>query len=218
MTPQPGRGRIDKRNDILDAAFSVFAREGYPQARVDQIAAEAGVAKATVYNHFGDKEKLLRATIAALSERALARNLAAVSLLAKAGDDLPATLTAVGVQLVDCYCDPQSWALRRLLYAETPQFPDLLELTQVGVAEPVTQALADRLARLALEGRIAISDPALAAEHFTALLTGPLEARSRFGTRNVPRRERKAITESAVATFLSAFAPRQALARPIKEP
>lgn len=208
MSPQLDRGRIDKRKDILDAAFSVFAREGYPQARVDQIAAEAGVAKATVYNHFGDKANLFRKTIAALSERALARNLAAVALLAEAGDDLPATLTDVGIHLVDCYCDPQSWALRRLLYAETPQFPDLLELTQVGVAEPVARALADRLARLALEGHIDISDPALAAEHLTALLTGPLEARSRFGTRRIPRLERKAITESAVATFLSAVAPR----------
>ncbi|MEW2353147.1 TetR/AcrR family transcriptional regulator [Spirillospora sp. NPDC029432] len=208
MSPPPDRGRIDKRKDILDAAFTVFAREGYPQARVDQIAAEAGVAKATVYNHFGDKACLFREAIAALSERALARNLAAVARLAEAGDDLPATLTNVGLHLVDCYCDPQSWALRRLLYAETPQFPDLLELTRVGVAEPVTQALADRLARLALEGHIDISDPALAAEHLTALLNGPLEARSRFGTRRIPRLERKAITESAVATFLSAFTPR----------
>ena len=112
------------------------------------------------------------------------------------------------VGVVDCYCDPQSWALRRLLYAETPQFPDLLELTQAGVAEPVAQALADRLARLAPEGRIDISEPVLAAEHLTALLTGPPEARSRFGTRRVPRPERKAIAESAVAAVLSAFAPR----------
>ncbi|MFG2004214.1 TetR/AcrR family transcriptional regulator [Spirillospora sp. NPDC048911] len=208
MSPQPGRGRIDKRKDILDAAFSVFTREGYPQARVDQIAAEAGVAKATVYSHFGDKETLFRQTIAALSERALARNLAAIAPLAAAGDDLPAALTDVGIHLIDCYCDPHSWALRRLLYAEIPQFPDLLELTQTGVAEPVAQALADRLARLAVEGRIDLSDPALAAEHLTALLTGPLEARSRFGTRRVSRLERKAIAESAVTTFLSAFAPR----------
>jgi AcrR family transcriptional regulator len=208
MSPQLDRGRIDKRMDILDAAFSVFAREGYPQARVDQIAAEAGVAKATVYNHFGDKKTLFRKTVAALSERALARNLAAVAPLAEASDDLPAALTNVGIHLIDCYCDPQSWALRRLLYAETRQFPDLLELTQVGVAEPVAQALADRLARLAVEGHIDISDPALAAEHLTALLTGPLEARSRFGTRQISRLERKAIAESAVTTFLNAFAPR----------
>ncbi|MFF6008462.1 TetR/AcrR family transcriptional regulator, partial [Prauserella flavalba] len=48
------------------------AREGYPQARVDQIAAEAGVAKATVYNHFGDKENLFRETIAAPCTRCTA--------------------------------------------------------------------------------------------------------------------------------------------------
>ncbi|MFD0689348.1 TetR/AcrR family transcriptional regulator [Actinomadura fibrosa] len=206
MSPQSGRGRIDKRKDILDAAFGVFTREGYPQARVDQIAAEAGVAKATVYSHFGDKETLFRQTIAALSERALARNLAALAPLAEAGDDLPAVLADVGTHLIDCYCDPHSWALRRLLYAEIPQFPDLLDLTQTGVAEPVAQALADRLARLAVQGRLGLSDPVLAAEHLTALLTGPLEARSRFGTRRISRAEREAIAESAVTTFLSAFA------------
>jgi len=62
-TPHRGQhatGRIDKRQAILDAAFTIFARDGYYLAGVDAIAAEARVAKHTIYNHFRDKENLFR--------------------------------------------------------------------------------------------------------------------------------------------------------------
>src|SRR5690349_51695 len=90
-----GRGRVDKRRAILDAAFTVFAREGYAQASLEQIASEAGVARATVYNHFGDKERLLHEAIAADADRAMAKNLAAVEQLTADRDDLRATLEDV---------------------------------------------------------------------------------------------------------------------------
>ncbi|TGB14694.1 TetR/AcrR family transcriptional regulator, partial [Streptomyces palmae] len=56
--PQPA-----KRQAILDAAVTVFLREGYQRAGVDVIAAAAGVSKQTVYNHFGDKERLFLAAV-----------------------------------------------------------------------------------------------------------------------------------------------------------
>ncbi|GAB3969671.1 TetR/AcrR family transcriptional regulator [Actinoallomurus acanthiterrae] len=201
-----GRGRIDKRRAILDAAFQVFAREGYSQAGVDAIAAEAGVAKATVYNHFGDKETLLRETFAALAASALEQNLAAVERLADQGGDLRALLEDVAFHLLECYCDDRSRALRRLLSAEMPRFPDLLDTVQ-GVSDRVTDALADRLARLALAGRLDITDPLIAAEQFSALLGGPADKRSRLGTRPVPDSELRTVARTAVATFLKAFAP-----------
>ncbi|MFI0351700.1 TetR/AcrR family transcriptional regulator C-terminal domain-containing protein [Actinomadura sp. 9N407] len=205
MAGLTGRGRVDKRRAILEAAFAVFAREGYAQARVDVIAAEAGVAKATVYNHFGDKETLLRETFSALAESALARNMAAVERLDGRGE-LRETLVDVGLRLVRCYCDERSWAMRRLLAAEIGQFPDLLDIVQGQVSERVTEALADRLARLTLAGRLRAADPLLAAEHFFALLTGPVETRSRLGTRAVPDKELEDVAEAAVSTFLAAFA------------
>ncbi|MYW05227.1 TetR/AcrR family transcriptional regulator [Streptomyces sp. SID3343] len=201
------RGRIDKREAILDAAFTVFAREGYAQAGVDVIAAEAGVAKATVYNHFGDKETLLRRTFVAHAERASARNLAAVELLTHSGDDDPrAVLEDVGLRLLHCYCDDRSWALRRLLAAELNKFPDLLDIVQGQVSDRVTEALADRLARLTLAGRLRLTDPLLAAEQFSALLVGPMDRRARLGTRTVPDAELRAAASAAVRTFLRAFA------------
>lgn len=136
MAGLTGRGRVDKRRAILDAAFAVFAREGYAQAGVDVIAAEAGVAKATVYNHFGDKETLLRETFGALAESALAQNLAAVERLSGRGE-LRETLEDVGLRLARCYCDERSRAMRRLLAAEAGQFPELLDIVQGQVAERV---------------------------------------------------------------------------------
>lgn len=199
------RGRIDKRQAILDAAFTVFAREGYAQAGVDVIAAEAGVAKATVYSHFGDKENLLRQAIAASADQALTANLAAVDQLTDRGDDLRATLERVGLHLLQCYCDDRSWALRRLLSAEINQFPDLLDIVHTRAADRVTEALADRLARLTVTGRLNTPDPLLAAEQFVALLAGPIDKRARLGTRRVPTTELRAVTRAAVHTFLQAF-------------
>ena len=49
---------------ILEAAASVFCREGFAGANIDLIAAEAGVSRQTVYNHHGDKENLFVAVVA----------------------------------------------------------------------------------------------------------------------------------------------------------
>ncbi|MGZ3578352.1 MAG: TetR/AcrR family transcriptional regulator [Syntrophales bacterium] len=43
---------------ILKAAASVFSESGFSGARVDEIAKRAGVNKAMIYYHIGDKEKL----------------------------------------------------------------------------------------------------------------------------------------------------------------
>ncbi|MHC1790251.1 TetR/AcrR family transcriptional regulator [Solidesulfovibrio sp.] len=43
---------------ILDAAESIFAENCYAGTRMDEIAAVAGVNKATIYYHIGGKEKL----------------------------------------------------------------------------------------------------------------------------------------------------------------
>ncbi|CAO5154033.1 TetR/AcrR family transcriptional regulator [Frankia sp. AiPs1] len=199
------RGRPDKREAILRTAFTVFAREGYAQATLDAIAAEARVAKHTIYNHFGDKQTLLRAALTAEADLARAKNMAAVDLLRDCvGDPRPA-LEAVGLRVIQCFCDDGGWALRRLFYAELPQFPDLLDIIEGRAASPVTEALADRLARLALAGQLRLTDPSAAAEQLSALLTGSLESRGRFGTRRIPEDEMRAVARAAVDTFLHAF-------------
>ena len=55
----PGRPKDPgKRAAILDAAKRMFVSHGFERVSMDQIAAEAGVSKLTVYSHFGDKDRL----------------------------------------------------------------------------------------------------------------------------------------------------------------
>jgi len=51
------------REVLLDAATLVFAEQGFAGARVDDIAARAGVNKALIYAYYGDKKGLYRAVL-----------------------------------------------------------------------------------------------------------------------------------------------------------
>jgi len=50
--------RKERRIEIIEAAVREFAEHGYHGADVGKIAAEAGVAKGTIYNYFANKEDL----------------------------------------------------------------------------------------------------------------------------------------------------------------
>ncbi|OAA19780.1 transcriptional regulator [Frankia sp. EI5c] len=199
------RGRIDKRQAILDAAFTVFAREGYAQASIDMIATEAGVAKPTIYNHLGGKENLFRHAMAASADKTTAKTLAVVSRLTVDVPDLHNAFVEVGRELLDCYCAEDSWALRRLLHAEIVRFPDLFDMIGANGPSQVAEAIADRLARLALAGRLRLTDPVEAGEQFLALLTSPVAGRSALGTRPFDDTQRQHAAQSAATTFLRAF-------------
>jgi len=59
------------RQRILDASRTVFFREGYYAATVDQIVAEAGASRPTFYLHFRDKEQILSELMEGYVTRAL---------------------------------------------------------------------------------------------------------------------------------------------------
>jgi AcrR family transcriptional regulator len=52
-----------KRDSLLNAARTVFSREGYAASSVEDVAAEAGIAKGTVYLYFKSKEELYAAAL-----------------------------------------------------------------------------------------------------------------------------------------------------------
>lgn len=51
--------KAEKKKLILDAAVKVFARRGFYNARISEIASNAGVADGTIYNYFKNKDDLL---------------------------------------------------------------------------------------------------------------------------------------------------------------
>ena len=82
MSPKQDAHDAPVQERILAAAAEVFAEVGFGGARVDEIARRAGINKAMLYYHVGDKEALFHAV--------LARNftvLAEAVATAVAGDD-----------------------------------------------------------------------------------------------------------------------------------
>ena len=63
---EDGKGRIEQ---IAEAALRLFARYGYKRTSMDDIAREAGVARATLYLHFKGKDDVFRAMLAGLGGR-----------------------------------------------------------------------------------------------------------------------------------------------------
>jgi AcrR family transcriptional regulator len=61
MTSPPTRRRLtaeERRAGILDAALAVFSARGYHASSIDDIAREAGISKALIYEHFDSKQGL----------------------------------------------------------------------------------------------------------------------------------------------------------------
>ncbi len=55
------RNRVEQQARILDAAHGLFSGHGFDDVSMSDVAVEAGVARATVFNHFGSKRSLVEA-------------------------------------------------------------------------------------------------------------------------------------------------------------
>src|SRR6516162_2906182 len=58
ITDVPVKRSVRKRSLILSAAMSHFAHHGYEAARVGDMASQLGIAKGSVFQHFGSKDGL----------------------------------------------------------------------------------------------------------------------------------------------------------------
>jgi len=62
-TPRFQRRKEDRPREITEAAFSVFAEQGYARGRIAEVARRAGVSKGLLYLYFKTKEELFKAVI-----------------------------------------------------------------------------------------------------------------------------------------------------------
>jgi AcrR family transcriptional regulator len=97
--PNPAANRRTQR--ILEAATALFGRYGFQRTSVDLIAAEAGVAKGTVYAHFDDKEAVFRAVCQRVCDGLLADARAAAEAPGPAERRLLSALEAKFVRVFD---------------------------------------------------------------------------------------------------------------------
>ncbi|MDX8479517.1 TetR/AcrR family transcriptional regulator [Mesorhizobium sp. VK24D] len=201
----PPRSHEAKRISVVDAATSVFCREGYAGANIDLIAAEAGVSRQTVYNHHGDKEKLFMAVVRDLTERCNAGIFATIATFPDQPIDLEADLIAFAVRMNrNCICNRDGRFLRKLIQAEGERYPELFAEWREQGPGRTWSALAARFARLAYAGHLSIDDPDVAARQFLALVNAELQITFMLGGMPTEEEVLRSAT-NGVRTFLAAF-------------
>jgi len=122
---QRWRRRKDARPaELLDAALDVFFEKGFAAARLEDIAARAGVSKGTVYLYFDSKEDVFDALVRAIPQA----NVETVRALA-ADPAIPADqMLARVLQFIGGVLrDPRMIKFPRLIVGEAANFPKLAE-------------------------------------------------------------------------------------------
>ena len=214
VTGQPVRERESvserKRDEIRRAALGLFIRDGYERTSVDAIAAEAGVSKRTVYNHFGDKENLFLsvvqgtfARLVGLTDEILERHLGGLRDQAAVEPALVAALLEVARTITQL---PERAGLIRLFIAEASRFPILVQPWRD--RGTVTDIISARLSQLADRGLLTFDDPVQATQHLSALTLSQLNTRSLFGTLPLADTEIERVIRSGVHVYLLAYVPR----------
>jgi AcrR family transcriptional regulator len=194
-----------KRRQILDGARQVFSEQGYERAAVDQIAARAGVSKATVYNHFHDKKALFVAAVVENCEEfrdGLERH------VGEPGGDPENVLRAIGEHLMSVSLSPASVSLYRQAIAEAERIPEIGRLVFERGTLALQELVASHLRRFDAAGTLRIEDPPSAAIAFIALCQGDLAIRSRLAVLEGPLEGQiRRTVEQAVALFVRAHRP-----------
>jgi TetR/AcrR family transcriptional regulator, mexJK operon transcriptional repressor len=196
-----------KRKAILEAAATLFLRNGYLGTSMDEIAALAAVSKQTVYKHFADKEslfsELITATVSEVSDPVHDK----VLELEDSGD-VEADLRGLARGLLSLVMQRRILQLRRLVIGEAGRFPELGRTFYEQGPGRTIAALATVFARLAERGVLQLDDPRLAAAHFNWLVMSiPLNRAMFLGDDEPPSRaELNRYADAGVRTFLAAYA------------
>ena len=200
----PGRPKdLAKRVAILDAAKHLFLEHGFAGVSMDQIAAEAGVSKLTVYSHFGDKDALFLAAVESYCDEQVPTALFTPS----PGQPLRARLLGVARAVYTLMASPEAVSGFRMMCSQACATGPLPDLFWDAGAGHLQAGFAGLLARRAAAGELAIADPARAASQFFALLRGDQHPRMVIGCSRCDDFDAQAHIDAAVDLFLRAYAP-----------
>jgi len=186
LTPEGGGRTARKRAAILDAAATIFLRNGYLGSSMDEIALLADVSKQTVYKQFTSKEALFIEIVSGLTHGA--GDLVHGVLPEPApGDDLGAWLEDYAYRQLSIVLTPRLMQLRRIVIGEANRFPELGKaLYESGPARAMA-AMAAAFRRLGDHGLLKIEDAATAASDFNWLVMGaPLNQAMLLGDTGIP--------------------------------
>lgn len=152
--------RADARPDeILDAALDLFTRNGFAATRVEDIAAKAGISKATIYLYFPSKtallEGLVRRAVVPVARQALE------SLEQSQGSARAALSMLLGI-VADAISDPRIVAVPMLVMREASAFPEIGAIYRREVVDRVRPGLVGLVRRGIEQGEFRAIDPEMA--------------------------------------------------------
>lgn len=155
--PPKFRRRKDARPaEIVEAALAVFAEKGFAGARLDEIAARAGVSKGAIYLYFATKEEVFRAVV----DLAVAPNLGAVRGMI-AGHPGPFADLARGFagMLGGVAQNTSLGGVVKMVIGEARNFPALARVWHDELVVHLVAALAGAIAAAQDRGEVRPGDP-----------------------------------------------------------
>jgi TetR/AcrR family transcriptional repressor of mexJK operon len=205
-----GRRSARKRQAIMDAATTLFLRDGYHSTSMDQVAADAVVSKPTVYSHFEDKEQLFREIVLGVTANSEKIITELTSTLYASDINTVADLRVVLIDLASRYIEgvlrPNVLSLRRLVISEAERFPDLARTYYEQAPSRAIDVIADALRRFEERELLDLGDARLAAAQFAYLVLGIPQDRAQFCPTERPSpAELDRLATQAVRVFLSAY-------------
>jgi AcrR family transcriptional regulator len=197
---------LRKRNAILDAATSVFLRDGYLGASMDEIAKLSSVSKQTVYKHFTSKEALYIEIVSGMTNRtgdAVRDELPPYN----GKDNLAEYLENYAFQQLSIVLTPRVMQLRRVVIGEVSRFPELAKVLYERGPVRAKKVLAEMFEQFAQRGLLSINDADMAATHFNWLvMSEPLNLAMLVGDDAIPKSsELRRFAKEGVRVFMAAY-------------
>lgn len=203
---RPGRPRSEEKRDaVLEAAAKGFLEHGFRETSMDMVAEAAGVSKQTVYAHFGNKETLYRAVIAAKCRQYRLSD----EELPDAAHPVDA-LTTIGEHYLALLCDPAVVAMYRVVMSESLNFPQIAVMFHEAGPRQGHAALVAFLRRHAALGHFDVDDLDQAVTDFLALLRSDYQYLLLLGLGSPPEaEERRRHAERVARSFMALYASPQ---------
>lgn len=191
-----------KFDQVIEGARTVFMREGYEGASVDEIARDAGVSKATLYSYFPDKQHLFLAVL----ESECAQQAELEILLGEGDLGVEATLHVICKTLITFFLSNFGQDMFRVCVAEAQRFPELGRVFYDSGPRKWGRKIALYLDSPRARAVLEIEDSLLAADQLAQLCRADLMLKVLFGIeKDPPEAEIDRIAAEAVKTFLARY-------------
>lgn len=207
--PPPGapkfrRRKAERPGEIVAAAVEVFALRGFAAAKLDEIAARAGVSKGALYLYFETKEALFAAVV----REAVAPNVERVRALAEADAPFPeAARAAFGLLAATLASDRRVSAVAKVVICESRNFPELARIWHDNVVGPGVALIGGLIARAQARGEVCAGDPRLFAFGFMGPVLLGLVWRETFEPAERGAVDIRALIAQHVETMLRGLRP-----------